>query len=206
MIFEVFTLGYFQANCYIVGDEKTKECAIIDPGGTPDKVLKRCEELGLCVKYILLTHGHGDHIAGVEKIKEKTDAKVLMSKEDEYLVNGGTQELLPIFRNIKPFIPDEFISEKDKVKIGSIEVEVIETPGHTPGSLTFKIGDILITGDTLFQGSIGRTDFPKGSYDDIINSIKNKLLIFEDNVKVFPGHGPSTTIGKEKRFNPFLNE
>lgn len=206
MIFEAFQLGYFQTNCYLIGDEKTKECAIVDPGGTPDKVLKRCEELGLKIEYILLTHGHGDHIAGVERIKTKSGAKVLMGKEDEYLVNGGTQELIPIFRNIKPFLPDGYLREGDIIDVGNLKIEVIETPGHTPGGLCFKIGNILLSGDTLFQGSIGRTDFPKGSFETLINSIKNKLLILNDETKVFPGHGPSTTIEKEKKFNPFLNE
>ncbi|KRQ87525.1 putative metallo-hydrolase [Caloramator mitchellensis] len=205
MLVEVFVLGYFHANCYLIADEDKKECAIIDPGGTPDKVINRCRELGLDIKYILLTHGHGDHIAGVSKIKSETGAKVFMSSKDEYLVHGGNAEIVPIFRNIKPFEVDAFVEDKDTINIGNITIEVIETPGHTPGGLTFKINNMLFTGDTLFSGSIGRTDFPKGSFEELINSIKNKILILNDDVKVFPGHGEATTVGNERKYNPFLN-
>lgn len=205
MILEAFALGYFHANCYIIADEETKECAIIDPGGTPDRVLARCNELGLNIKYILLTHGHGDHLAGVAKIKDATGAKVCMSQKDEYLVNGGNAEIIPIFRNIKPFIIEKFLDDGDKIRIGNIEIEVLETPGHTPGGLTFKVNDFIFTGDTLFKGSIGRTDFTMGSFEELIDSINNKILTLDDDVKVFPGHGDSTTVGEERKFNPFLN-
>lgn len=204
MIFQAYPAGIFQANCYIVGDEKTKNGVIIDPGGDSDGILNQCRNLGLNIKYIILTHGHGDHIGGVYDIKTATGAKILMNKKDEYLIKGGNKALMPILRGIKLFEIDEYIEEGTLIEEGELSVSVIETPGHTPGGVTFKIDDILITGDTLFKGSIGRTDFEFGSFEEIINSIKTKLLIFRDDTKVFPGHGPSTTIGYEKKFNPFI--
>lgn len=204
MIFEVYPAGIFQANCYIIGDNDTREGAVIDPGGEPNDILEECKRLGIDIKYILLTHGHGDHVAGVYKIKEETGAKILMHHEDKYLTDGATIDLIPILRNIRLFDADEFIKDGDRIKIGNIEVEVIETPGHTPGSVSFKIGDMVVTGDALFQGSVGRTDFPKGSHEQLINSIKEKIITLPDNTKVYPGHGPSTTVGDEKKYNPFL--
>lgn len=206
MIFHVLPVGVFQANCYIIGDEDSKKGAIVDPGGDPDGILNLCNSLGLDIKYILLTHGHGDHIGGVFDLKEATGAQILMSSKDEYLVKGGNKILMPILRNIKEFDIDEYIEENQTIKLGDIKISIIETPGHTPGGVTLKVDDILITGDTLFRGSIGRTDFELGSFEEIINSIKIKLLVFDDNIKVYPGHGPDTTIGDERRFNPFLNK
>lgn len=204
MIFQVYPAGVFQANCYIVGDEVSREGAVIDPGGDPEGILGECSRLGLNIRYIILTHGHGDHIGGVGKIKELTGAKILMNQKDEYLTKGATKTLIPILRNIKLFEIDNYISEGDNLKLGSIDIIVIETPGHTPGGITLKIGDILLTGDTLFKGSIGRTDFEFGSLEDLIGSIINKLLILPEDTMVYPGHGPSTTIGYEKKYNPFL--
>lgn len=206
MIFHVLPVGVFQANCYIIGDEDSKKGAIVDPGGDPDGILNLCNSLGLDIKYILLTHGHGDHIGGVFDLKEATGAQILMSSKDEYLVKGGNKTLMPILRNIKEFDIDEYIEENQTIKLGDIRISIIETPGHTPGGVTLKVDDILITGDTLFRGSIGRTDFELGSFEEIINSIKIKLLVFDDNIKVYPGHGPDTTIGDERRSNPFLNK
>ncbi len=204
MIFQVYPAGIFQANCYIIGDEKTKQGAIIDPGGDPEGILNQCSQLGLNIKYIILTHGHGDHIGGVFDIKVATGAKILMNKKDEYLIKGGNKALMPILRSIKLFEIDVYIEEGTFIEVGDINVSVIETPGHTPGGITLKINDILITGDTLFKGSIGRTDFEFSSFEEIIKSIKTKLLVFKDETDVFPGHGPSTTIGYEKKFNPFI--
>jgi glyoxylase-like metal-dependent hydrolase (beta-lactamase superfamily II) len=204
MIFHVYPAGVFQANCYILGDEISKDGAVVDPGGDPEGILKECERLGLNIKYIILTHGHGDHIGGVHKMKEITGAEILMNKKDEYLIKGATKTLIPILRNIKLFEIDRYIIDGDKLNIGNIEVTVFETPGHSPGGISLKADDILLTGDTLFRGSIGRTDFEFGSLEDLISSIFNKLLILPEDTKVYPGHGPSTTIGYEKKYNPFL--
>lgn len=206
MIFQVYPAGVFQANCYIVGDENTRLGAIIDPGGDPEGILNQCGHMGLDVKYIILTHGHGDHIGGAYEIKGVTGAKILMNKKDEYLLKGGNKALMPILRNIKLFEIDEYIEDGDSIELGELKLSIIETPGHTPGGVAIMINDVLITGDTLFKGSIGRTDFEFGSFEEIISSIKAKLLIFEDDTKVFPGHGDSTTIGYEKKYNPFIYE
>ncbi|EYE89635.1 beta-lactamase [Fervidicella metallireducens AeB] len=204
MILEVFPLGAFQSNCYIVADEDLKEGILIDIGGDPDTILKRCEKLGIKLKYILLTHGHGDHIAGVKEVKDKTGVKVLLHRNDEYLVKGANAELSRLFTSIHPFDIDIYVCEGDKFKIGEMDIEVIETPGHTPGGVCYKIGDIIFTGDTIFNGSIGRTDFPFASHEELVLSIKNKIMKFSDETKLYPGHGPYTTVGYERKYNPFL--
>lgn len=205
MTLSVYPAGVFQANCYIIGDEKTGLGVIVDPGGDAEGILRQCESMGLDIKYIILTHGHGDHVGAVHDIKAATGAKILMNKSDEYLVMGGNKTLMPILSGTKQFEIDECINEGDILEAGDLKISVIKTPGHTPGGVTLKIDDILITGDTLFKGSIGRTDFEFGSYEEIIDSINNKLMVYNDNTKVYPGHGPSTTIGYERKFNPFIN-
>lgn len=204
MILKIYPAGVYMANCYIIGDKNTKDCAIIDPGGNSKGILSECKDNNLNVKYIILTHGHGDHIAGVYDIKEATGAKILMNKEDEYLTKGATLSITPILRNIRLFEIDEYIKDGDIIKVGDIEIEVLETPGHTPGSVSLKINNIILTGDALFKGSVGRTDFEKASHEQLIKSIKEKIMIYNDDTIIYPGHGPSTTIGEEKRYNPFL--
>jgi glyoxylase-like metal-dependent hydrolase (beta-lactamase superfamily II) len=204
MIFEIYPAGIFQANCYIIGDEKSLEAVVVDPGGDANGIMNIIEKFNLNIKYIILTHGHGDHIGAVNEIKQRTSCSVMMSEKDEYLVKGETRNLIPILRNIKLFDIDSYIKENDILKIGDISIKVIETPGHTPGGLSFVINDIILSGDTLFQGSVGRTDFPGCSFEALLASIKNKLLAFDDNMKVFPGHGGQTTVGFEKKHNPFL--
>ncbi|MCX7884983.1 MAG: MBL fold metallo-hydrolase [Caloramator sp.] len=204
MILKVYPAGIYMANCYIIGDKNTKTGAIVDPGGNPEGILEECKKNGLEIKYIIITHGHGDHIAGVWELKEATKAKILMNKKDEYLTKGETLSITPILRNIKLFEIDEYIQEGDIIKVGDINIEVLETPGHTPGSVSLKIDNIILTGDALFKGSIGRTDFPGASYEQLINSIKEKLMIYSDDTLIYPGHGSSTTVGEEKKYNPFL--
>lgn len=197
--------GIYAANCYIVYDENAKEGIVVDPGGDVDDIINRIEKLGLSIKYIVLTHGHGDHIAGVKGLKNHTGAKVAIHKDDAYMVRDGRKNLSSMMAmGTVEFEPDILLDENDVIEFGNIKCEVIHTPGHTPGGITLRIGDSLFTGDTLFAGSIGRTDFEGGSFDTIINSIKTKLMVFPDDTKVYPGHGPSTTIKMEKRYNPFI--
>lgn len=204
MIVEMYPAGVFQTNCYIVGDEAAREGIIIDPGADADCIMRLAGRHGLDIKYIVLTHGHGDHIGAVAKIKGETGARVLMHVEDRYLTDGETATLIPILRNIQLFKADEYIKDGDIINFGGFRAEVIETPGHTPGSVSIKIEDSVFTGDALFQGSVGRTDFPKGSHEVLLNSIREKLMVLPDDTRIYPGHGPGTTIAREKKYNPFL--
>jgi hydroxyacylglutathione hydrolase len=196
--------GILKANCYIVFDEDTKEGIVVDPGGDADKILDICRENETDIKYIVLTHGHGDHAAGVVDIKAATNAQILMNKADDFLIHGGNQRLIPILRKMKLFDADQNIEDGDIIKLNGFELEIIATPGHTPGGVCIKIGDMIFSGDTLFKGSVGRTDFELGSMDMLIASIKDKLCRLPDETIVYPGHEGSTTIGNEKKFNPFF--
>jgi glyoxylase-like metal-dependent hydrolase (beta-lactamase superfamily II) len=206
MIIEILQVGVFQSNCYIIGDEKTGKGIIIDPGAEGKAILDKCREHKLDIEYILLTHGHGDHIGAVADVKAETEAKVCISRKDEYLIKGETKRLIPILRNIKLFDADMFIKEGDIINVGGLEIEVLETPGHTPGGLSFKIGSNVFCGDSLFRGSVGRTDFQFGSMDQLVEGIRNNILTLPGDTVVYPGHGPSTTVEVEKRFNPYIKE
>jgi glyoxylase-like metal-dependent hydrolase (beta-lactamase superfamily II) len=205
LIFEGFGVGSIDANCYIIGCEKTKEGAVVDPGDEGMRILKRLEALGLKCKYIILTHGHADHIAALKQVREATGAEVLIhTKDADMLINPKLNLSMMIGMVLKFEAAERLLEEGDKIQVGEITLEVFHTPGHTLGGISLKVGDFLITGDTLFAGSVGRSDFPGGNHNMLINSIKTKLLVFPDETKVYSGHGPATTIGYEKRYNPFL--
>jgi hydroxyacylglutathione hydrolase len=193
--------GVYAANCYVVMDEETKQAVILDPGGDSEDIIKGIEALSAEVKLILLTHGHVDHVGAVEELREKYNVPVYINKKDEDIINKGDFIFGKLTSTDKP---SSYISEGDELRIGELVVKCIETPGHTPGGMSFLIGDNLFTGDTLFAGSIGRTDFTGGDFDTLIHSIKTKLLVMKDDVKVFSGHGPQSTIGRERQTNPFL--
>ncbi|MCR2042533.1 MBL fold metallo-hydrolase [Anaerosalibacter massiliensis] len=205
MKIERLTVGVYAANCYIIYCEDTKEGIVIDPGEEGDRILKRIEELNLDVKYIILTHGHGDHIGGLKEVKEGTQAPILIHEGDRELLNDGTKNLSSVMATGSVQLEaDRFVKDGEELSFGNYLVKIIHTPGHTPGGISINIDSSLFTGDTLFAGSIGRTDFPGGSYEQIINSIKEKLVLFSDDTIVYPGHGPSSTIGREKVSNPFI--
>lgn len=197
--------GIYAANCYIISCETTKEAIVVDPGGDVDEILNAIKNNDLNVKYIVLTHGHGDHIGGIIDLKNALNSLVVIhEKEREMLVDGNKNLSTMMAMGAIEMEPDLLVKDGDLLEFGDLKAEIIHTPGHTFGGISIKIGDNIITGDTLFAGSIGRTDLLGGDYDTIIKSIKAKLMIYPDNIKVLPGHGPSSTIGKERVSNPFL--
>lgn len=205
MIIEKYETGPIDCCTYIVGCEKTKKAAIIDPGGSVHIIQKAFERNGLCPEIILCTHAHFDHTGGIAELKKIYDIPVCISKADEDLyMDMERQARMFGCKTVQAPPPDRFIKEGDAIEIGDVELLVIETPGHTPGGLCFLAGDSLFSGDTLFAASIGRTDLPGGSFRDIIDSIKGKLRILQPSVKVYPGHGESTSIGEEIRRNPYI--
>ncbi len=205
MVFEGFGVGPMDANCYIIGCEETGIGAVVDPGAEGRRILSRLENHGLKCRYIILTHGHIDHVGSLNEVHQATGAEVLIHKEDAGMLTSPAQNLSLFMGSMLKFkAADRLLQDGDKIQVGNVTLEVIHTPGHTPGSICLKVGNDLITGDTLFAGSVGRSDFPGGSHTVLINSIKTKLLSFPDETKVYPGHGPASTIGAEKKFNPFL--
>ncbi len=198
-------LGIYQANCYVIIDEETKSCAVIDPGGDFAELKSMIEEETLQVKYIILTHGHGDHIGAVPELKQYTGAQVLIHQGDADMLRNSKKNHSVMIANEKIELnADQLLEDKEVLKIGNTELEVIHTPGHSQGSICIRCGAHIFSGDTLFACSIGRTDLEGGSFDAIIESIKDKLLVYPDETRVYPGHGPATTILTEKKRNPFL--
>jgi glyoxylase-like metal-dependent hydrolase (beta-lactamase superfamily II) len=207
MILETFPVGALACNCTLLGDEETREAIVIDPGDEVSRIHGRLTDLGLKLKQILVTHAHIDHVGGALKLKELTGAPILLNENDLPLlkmmdIQAGwlgmeTPEVAP---------PDESLIDGGIVGLSTYPARVLHTPGHTQGSicLFFELLKLLVACDTLFAGSIGRTDLPGGNYDQIIDSIHARLLALPDETKVLPGHGPATTIGSERRRNPFL--
>lgn len=204
MILERLEVGPLATNCYIIGCPVISIAAVVDPGDEGEIILDKLNSLHLQCKYIILTHGHVDHIGALDEVQAATGAEVLIHPGDaERLANPARYSVLPI-GSLNPQKADRLLEDGDTIQVGHITLEVLYTPGHTPGGICLKTGHILITGDTLFAGSVGRSDLPGGSHQVLINSIKTKLLGFADETKVYPGHGPASSIGAEKRFNPFL--
>ncbi len=201
---EKMEVGAFAANCYLVACKETRYGVIIDPGAEGKQIIKQVERMGMTVKYIMNTHGHIDHVGSNMEIKNAFDVPVLVHEKDAAMFRSP-QASLAIFTGkgkLKP--PDQTFQEGDEFQVGRLTIRILETPGHTPGSVTLDINARLFTGDTLFAGSIGRTDLPGGSYRQIIDSIKQKILVYRDDTVVYPGHGPLTTVEEERQFNPFL--
>lgn len=205
MIVKRIPAGIYAANCYVLYSEKDKEGIIVDPGGDADDILKYVEDNDIGIKYIVLTHGHGDHIAGVMDLKNKLDVDLLIHQADADMLKDGQMNLSSIMAiGSIEITPDGFLNDGDQLEFGDVKLSVIHTPGHTLGGICLLYDDVLITGDTLFKGSIGRTDLQGGNYETIINSIKEKLLVLPGKTKVYPGHGPESTIEYERNNNTFL--
>lgn len=199
-------VGLLEVNCYIVGDSKKNEWAVIDPGGDPDKIVEIIKEKDAKIKFIINTHGHPDHTAANAIIKEKTSAPIYIHRQDGKLLSTLFTSFASL-TGIKgvPSKPDRLLEDGEELSLGDIKLKVIYTPGHTRGGICLFSDKILFSGDTLFAGSIGRTDLPGGSLKTLVASIKTKLFVLPDDTAVYPGHGPETTLEQEKRFNPFLS-
>jgi glyoxylase-like metal-dependent hydrolase (beta-lactamase superfamily II) len=208
MIIKQIIVGSMAVCCYIVACEKTKKAAVIDPGGDVDRILAEVDKMGLSVEYIIATHGHPDHVCGNRAIQEATGAKIIMHVDDELFF--GKPEVKNYFSmlGLEPSPEADIkVAEGDEITIGEVKFQVLHTPGHTPGGMCLYNAPDLITGDTLFVGGLGRTDFPGGSHEELLNSIRTKLLVLPPETIVWPGHGyggNQSTIGEEKRSNPFL--
>ena len=198
-------VGHLGTNCYLAYCEQTRKAVIIDPGGNGAELNALLRRENLTLEFIINTHGHADHIAANDEIKKETQAPILIHKEDANMLTSAQQNLsVYIGAGFAVGASDRLLEEGDVIECGSIQMKVIHTPGHTPGGICLLAGDVLFAGDTLFAESIGRTDFPGGSYKSLIQNIKEKLLILDDEVKVLPGHGPETTIGWERKMNSFI--
>ncbi len=205
MIIIELAVGPIMANCFIVGCERTRAAAVIDPGDEADKILMSLAKSKLTVKYILNTHGHFDHVGANRRIKEVTGADILIHRLDAPLLESLSEAAAAFGLSAENSpAPDKYIDEGDRIVFGDICLNVLHTPGHSPGGVSFHTDGVVFVGDTLFAGSIGRTDFPGGDFHTLISSIRTKLFPLGDETMVCTGHGPRTTIGLEKRSNPFL--
>jgi glyoxylase-like metal-dependent hydrolase (beta-lactamase superfamily II) len=207
MIHEILAVGPLQCNCSILGDEVSREAIVVDPGDDIPRILSLLERHQLTVKRIVVTHAHIDHIAGAQRLKELTGAPVSYNQRDLPLV--AMMEEQAAWIGVAPpvvFAPDESLEDGDAVAVRGIAGTVLHTPGHTEGSLCLYLPEqsLLLAGDTLFAGTVGRTDLPGGNMGKLIASIHERLLPLPDGTKVVPGHGDSTTIAQERRYNPFL--
>lgn len=198
---DIFSMvvGIYGSNCYVVKERSSEVSFIVDPGSDGDEIISKLNSKNIKPQFILLTHGHIDHVGAVDRLVQEYRIPVYIAEEDMKAINNNVE----IFGQVNSEVI--YINEKTKIKSGIIDIEVIETPGHTKGGLCFLIDGVLFTGDTLFKESIGRTDFFGGDYDEIIYSVTNKLFTLEENTVVLPGHGPQSSIGSEKRNNPFFN-
>jgi glyoxylase-like metal-dependent hydrolase (beta-lactamase superfamily II) len=207
LIIKELVVGPLMANCFICGCSKTKEAVVIDPGGDANMILHSLADSELKVKYIINTHGHFDHVSANGKMKDATGADILIHPLDAPMLEKLSSNAALFGVSVENSPPcDQTLEEGDTVSFGDITLKVVHTPGHTPGGISLYTSGIVFVGDTLFAGSIGRTDFPGGDFDTLISSIKTKLFNMEDDVRVLSGHGPETSIGKEKRHNPFVGQ
>ncbi len=207
MNIQTLAVGPIQANCFIVGCEDTMEAVVIDPGEEGDRIIQTVTSSNLTVKYIINTHGHMDHVSANKRVHELTGAPILIHSLDAPMLNQVANSAAAWgLRAENSPAPDRELQEGDKIAFGNITLTVIHTPGHTPGGISLYAQNDVFVGDTLFAGSIGRTDFPGGSFETIRESIQQKLFKLGDDVTVHTGHGPATTVGRERVHNPFVGE
>ncbi len=204
MFLHKIPVGVLDVNCYIIGDDPTGKAAAIDPGGDADKIVSLLEANNLELSYIILTHGHGDHIGGVKELQEKTGAPLYIHRDDLSMIKDKRKNYSVDMGMSIELTTDHFVADGDKLSLGNLKLEIIHTPGHSRGGICIKVNQVLFTGDTLFSNSIGRTDLIGGNHEQLVQSIKEKLMILSDEITVFPGHGPATRIGIERLTNPYI--
>ena len=201
-------VGVFAENCWIIGSRRTREAIVIDPGDQPEEILALAKDMGLNIKLIANSHGHLDHVLGIRGVQEATGAKLLLHRRELEIIQGAAGAAASLLgRPVEPPpAPDHFLADGDEVEVAGVKLTVLHTPGHTPGSLSFYSDGLLFSGDTLFRGSIGRTDLPGGDYAQEMSSIVDRLLALPDETVVLPGHMQETKIGIERQTNPFVLE
>jgi len=205
MIVHAWPVGPLQVNCYLVGCETTRDALLIDPGSDPDLILKGIAEAGLSVRSIVNTHGHCDHIGANRRLVEETGAELCMHPDDVPLIERALEQAaLYGLQTTQSPQPGRLLVEGDRVEVGKLSFEVFHVPGHSTGSICLHADGHVFVGDVLFAGSVGRTDLPGGNFEQLIAGIRSKLLVLPDETLVHPGHGPDTTIGREKQVNPFI--
>jgi hydroxyacylglutathione hydrolase len=206
MNIETIPVGPLQANCFIVWDEKTREAIVIDPGDEPDRIIALIKQKNLNVKYIICTHAHFDHVGALPELKSHTGAAIAVHNLEKEIYEGARDMAAFFGYDIESLPePDIYLKDGDPIKIGELEFRVIHTPGHSPGGLCLYGNGVVFTGDTIFAGSVGRTDFYGGSIEELKSSFK-KILSLPQHTKIFPGHGPETTVEVELKENPFSGE
>jgi hydroxyacylglutathione hydrolase len=203
LIIKKLVVGPIASNCYIVGSESTKQGMVIDPGADADEILRNASELGLKIILIVLTHRHPDHVGAAARVKEATGAQVAAHVEAARYLPQSTSYLFEPPYEASPY-PDRLLKGGDSIDIGDLHFTVLHTPGHTPCGISLVGHGVVFTGDTLFNYGIGRYDLVDGNYHQLMDSIHTKLLVLPNDTRVYPGHGPDTTIGTERRANPFL--
>ena len=207
MILEMLTVGPFQENCYVIGEEETGVGAIVDPGDEAARIALAVEQTNLEIAYIIITHAHIDHVGAVAALVDEYSCPVLMHAEAEPMLGQlPAQAMMMGLRFGKVPGVDRYIADEEVLEVGGLKLESLYTPGHAPGHLAFYVESegLVLSGDALFAGSVGRVDLPGGSMEVLMRSIEERLLTLPDETTVYPGHGPETTIGNERRHNPFL--